>query len=218
EELNDHVEERVGARLDQGKRVGLVGGDHSTPLGFFRAQAKRHDQFGILHLDAHLDLRKAYEGFTHSHASILYNALALPQVAKVVSVGIRDFCLEEQQVVDREQGRVQVFHDAELQAQRFAGDTWQAQCDRIIAALPDKVHVTFDIDGLDPTLCPNTGTPVPGGLSFPQATYLLSRLADSGRKVIGFDLVEVSPGEDEWDGNVGARLLWHLCGVLWKAG
>ena len=85
------------------------------------------------------------------------------------------------------------------------------------AALPEKVHVSFDIDGLDPVLCPHTGTPVPGGLAFEEATYLLSRLAASGKRIIGFDLVEVSPGkEGDWDANVGARLLWHLCGVLAK--
>jgi agmatinase len=75
--MNDWVEARCGYWLDEGKFVGLIGGDHSTPLGYFRALAKRHKSFGILHIDAHMDLRKAYEGFTYSHASIMYNALGL---------------------------------------------------------------------------------------------------------------------------------------------
>lgn len=216
--MNDWVEQRTGHWLDQGKLVGLVGGDHSTPLGFYRAQAARHKAFGILHFDAHLDLRKAYEGFQFSHASIMNNALGLSQLRTIASVGIRDFCEEEARVFKTEKGRVRLHRSAELRRQQFEGTTWKEQCDLILAQLPEKVHISFDIDALDPTLCPNTGTPVPGGLAFEEATYLLSRLAESGKHIIGFDLVEVSPGEkDDWDGNVGARLLWHLCGVLAKS-
>lgn len=216
--MNEWVEARTGQWLDEGKLVGLVGGDHSTPLGFFRALAKRHKRFGILHIDAHMDLRKAYEGFTFSHASIMYNALDLAPLKKIVQVGIRDYCAQENDVVKEQKGRVSVHRSAELRRQQFEGTTWKKQCDRIIAELPDLVHISFDIDGLDPTLCPHTGTPVPGGLAFEEATYLLSQLSRSGKRIIGFDLVEVSPGpKDEWDANVGARLLWHLCGVLANA-
>lgn len=215
--MNDWVEQRIGHWLDQGKLVGLVGGDHSTPLGFYRAQAARHKSFGILHIDAHMDLRIAYEGFTYSHASIMYNALQLKQVGALVQVGIRDFCEQENSVFLKEKERVKVVLSADIRRQQFEGINWREQCDAIIAALPDKVHISFDIDGLDPTLCPNTGTPVPGGFQFEEATYLLSRLAASGRKIIGFDLVEVAPGKhDDWDANVGARLLFHLCGVMAK--
>lgn len=217
--MNDWVEQRCTYWLDQGKLVGLVGGDHSTPLGYFRAQAKRHRSFGVLHIDAHMDLRIAYEGFTYSHASIMYNALGLKHLGKLVQVGIRDFCTQENDVLLKHGDRVEVARSADIRRQQFDGITWRAQCDAIIGRLPEAVHISFDIDGLDPTLCPHTGTPVPGGLSFEEATYLLSRLADSGRRIIGFDLVEVSPGpHDEWDANVGARLLWHLCGVMAKAG
>ncbi|MEO8734469.1 MAG: agmatinase family protein [Flavobacteriales bacterium] len=216
--MNDWVEQRTGFWLDQGKLVGLVGGDHSTPLGFYRALAQRHDSFGILHFDAHLDLRKAFEGFDYSHASIMFNALAISQVENIVAVGIRDFCDEEARVFAKEKLRVRLHRSAELRREQFEGMTWKKQCDRIIAQLPEKVHVSFDIDALDPTLCPNTGTPVPGGSTFEEATYLLSRLAASGKTIIGFDLVEVTPGpHGDWDANVGARLLWHLCGVMAKA-
>jgi agmatinase len=214
EDMNSWVQEQTSHWLNAGKCVGLVGGDHSTPLGFFRALASRHAQFGILHIDAHMDLRIAYEGFEYSHASIMYNALKLPQISKIVQVGIRDFCEEEKGVATDEGNRVKVFTNAALQQERFKGANWHQQCEAIISELPDHVHISFDIDGLDPTLCPNTGTPVPGGLWFDEATYLLSMLAKSGRRVIGFDMVEVAPGSDDWNGNVGARLLFHLCGVL----
>jgi agmatinase len=216
EHMNQWVEEQVSTWLDAGKMVGLVGGDHSTPLGYFRAQAKRHGSFGILHIDAHKDLRIAYEGFTYSHASIMYNALKLPQISSLVQVGIRDFCAEEKEVAVSNAGRVHVFTDSFLKRESFTGITWSQQVDTILSKLPQKVHISFDIDGLDPTLCPNTGTPVPGGLSFEQATYLLSSLKQHGKTIIGFDLVEVAPGSDDWNGNVGARMLWHLCGIAVK--
>lgn len=214
EGMNKWVEEQTSKWLDKGKKVGLVGGDHSTPLGYFRAQSKRHGEFGILHIDAHKDLRIAFEGFEYSHASIMYNALKLPQIKSLVQVGIRDFCEEEKQVADKESGRVHVFTNAAIQRERYVGKNWHQQCEDILSKLPNKVHISFDIDGLDPTLCPNTGTPVPGGLWFDEATYLLSMLRKKGHEIIGFDLVEVAPGDDDWNGNVGARMLFHLCGIL----
>ena len=213
-ELHDQVRERTLYWMGQGKKVVLLGGDHSTPLGYYEALATKHDNYGILHLDAHMDLRIAYEGFTYSHASIMYNALQIPQITKIVQVGIRDFCKQEVEVAAS--NRVLVHTDMDLKAETFTGMTWDKQCDRIIAALPQKVTISFDIDGLYSWYCPNTGTPVPGGFSFEQATYLLSKLADSGKDIIGFDLVEVAPGSDDWDGTVGARMLYHMCGVLAK--
>ena len=211
--LHDEVRERTQYWLERGKKVVLLGGDHSTPLGYYEALAARHERFGILHLDAHMDLRIAYEGFEYSHASIMYNALKLQQIEKIVQVGIRDFCKEEVDVAS--DSRVLVHTDADLKAEAFEGISWKQQCERIISGLPQKVVISFDIDGLYPWYCPNTGTPVPGGFSFEQAAYLISMLAKSGKEIIGFDLVEVAPGEnDDWDGNVGARMLFHMCGAL----
>lgn len=214
-ELHDEVRERVLHWTKKGKKVALLGGDHSTPLGYYEALATQHDDFGILHLDAHMDLRIAYEGFTYSHASIMYNALKIPQISKIVQVGIRDFCEQEVEVALKD--RVLVHTDMDLKAETFTGMTWEQQCEKIIASLPQKVTISFDIDGMYPWYCPNTGTPVPGGFSFEQAAYLLSKLADSGKEIIGFDLVEVAPGDDDWDGNVGARMLFHMCGVFAKS-
>lgn len=216
--LNQELKQRVLYWKNKGKKVVLLGGDHSTPLGYYEALATEHDSFGILHLDAHMDLRIAYEGFEYSHASIMYNALKLPQISKIVQVGIRDFGAQEVEVVKTENGRVKVFTDIDMKIQAFEGLSWAKQCDQIIAALPKKVHISFDIDGLLPWYCPNTGTPVPGGFSFEQATYLLSKLAASDKEIIGFDLVEVAPGEsDDWDGNVGARMLFYMCGIFAKS-
>lgn len=215
--FKEEVKDRVLYWMKQNKLVGFLGGDHSTPLGYYEALATKHEKFGILHLDAHMDLREAYEGFTYSHASIMYNALNIPQIEKIVQVGIRDFCEQEVEVVKSSNGRVRVFSDMDLKAKEFEGVNWKKICQEIIAELPQKVHISFDIDGLYPWYCPHTGTPVPGGLAYEKATYLLSQLVESGKEIIGFDLVEVAPGEDDWDGNVGARLLFHLCGVFAKS-
>ncbi|MBX7107095.1 MAG: agmatinase family protein [Chitinophagales bacterium] len=212
--LKDWVQEEIRAILHKGKLPGLLGGDHSTPLGFLLALEEVYPSFGILQIDAHCDLRKAYEGFTYSHASIMYNALQVRAVDKLVQVGIRDYCQEELDVIHAADGRVKTFFDADLKRALYEGDTWKNCCDRIISQLPALVYVSFDIDGLDPKLCPNTGTPVAGGLEFEQAVYLLLKLVRSGRRIIGFDLNEVVPGETEWDANVGARMLYKLCNLM----
>lgn len=216
EQLNFELKTRILDWQDKGKKVILLGGDHSTPLGYYQALASKHAEFGILHFDAHMDLRIAYEGFTYSHASIMYNAIQLPQVSRLVQVGIRDFCEEEVGVV-KTSDKVHVFTDSDLKKAAFEGKTWQQQVDEIIALLPDNVAISFDIDALYQWYSPNTGTPVPGGLSYEQAIYAMNRLSGSNKNIIGIDLVEVAPGEnDEWDGNVGARMLFHMCGVLAK--
>jgi agmatinase len=214
--LNEWVYGRTAKRLSEGKIVGLVGGDHSVSLGAIRACAEAHPGMGILHIDAHADLRDAYEGFQWSHASIMNNVLReVPGVAKLVQVGIRDFCDSEYDITQNDP-RVETHFDFALKRDLLSGKPWSALVQAMLAPLPQKIYVSFDIDGLEPWLCPGTGTPVPGGLSYEQAVFLLEALARAGKVVVGFDLNEVAPSGkagDEWDGNVGARLLYKLCGV-----
>ncbi|NDC39253.1 MAG: agmatinase, partial [Proteobacteria bacterium] len=216
EELRGLVRETALKHLRSQKIVGLVGGDHSTPLGFIDALASIHPEFGILQIDAHCDLREAYEGFRYSHASVMWNALQIPQVKKLVQVGIRDYAQCEVDLIEGSKGRVVTFFDHAMKEALYDGKSWRQICKEIVAALPQKVYLSFDIDGLDPKLCPNTGTPVPGGLEFQQAVMLIREVLTSGRTLIGFDLNEVSPGEDEWDANVGARMLFKICNIALK--
>jgi agmatinase len=170
---------------------------------------------GILHVDAHADLRRAYEGFRWSHASIFWNVLSeCPGVEKLVQVGVRDFGHAEMRSIEDSGGRIETFFEADLRSSQARGESWDSACHRVVAPLPDEVYVSFDIDGLSADLCPHTGTPVPGGLSFGEACHLLRTLALSGKRVVGFDLCEVAPGPkgDEWDANVGARVLYKLIG------
>lgn len=216
--LNNWVYEQTKELLDKGKLTGLVGGDHSTPLGFYKALAEKFGPFGILQIDAHCDLRKAYEGFNYSHASVMYNALEeIPEISKLVQLGVRDYCEEEWEYVCNSNFRVITYFDQEVKERQFSGETWDQLTDEIINQLPQQVYFSFDIDGLDPKLCPNTGTPVFGGYEAHQVLHLFKKVIRSGRKLIGFDLVEVGVGEDSLDANVGARILWKMCNMLLKS-
>ena len=218
ETLNNEVYDESISWLRKGKIVGLVGGDHSTPFGLIKALSEIEQGISVLHMDAHSDLRKAYEGFENSHASIMYNVVTkLDGVEKLVQVGIRDVCECEVEFAEGHP-KIDMFPDHIIAANSFRGVTWDAQCDDIVSRLGDKVYVSFDIDGLSPDNAPNTGTPVPGGLSFNQASYLLGKIVGSGRRIVGFDLCEVSPRVDnEWDANVGARILYKLSMLALKA-
>ena len=211
--MNAWVYATTKSLLDQNKMPVILGGDHSVPFGAIRAYAERHPGIGILHLDAHADLRDRYEGFTWSHASIFNNVIMkIDGVAKLVQTGIRDLGVAENAMIANSSGRIVTFFDADVAARRERGVPFAAIADDIVAALPNEIYLSWDIDGLDPTLCPGTGTPVPGGLSWNDAIGLLRAIVRAGKKIVGLDLCEVSPGEAEWDANVGARLLYKMIG------
>lgn len=214
-EMNSWVYEIAKKQLSEGKIVSLIGGDHSTPLGLIKALTEEYNSFGILQIDAHADLRKAYENFEYSHASISYNALKFPQISKLVQVGIRDYCQDEA-ILAKENNRIHTFYDKDIKEEMYEGKAWKIICDDIVDHLPQEVYITIDIDGLDPKLCPHTGTPVAGGFEMEQMLYLMKQVVKSGKKIIGFDLVEVAPGPDgdEWDGNVGARILYRMANLM----
>lgn len=213
DKMCSHVYEQAKLALQRNQIPAVLGGDHSTPEGNIRAISEWvNGDFGILHVDAHADLREAYQGFTHSHASIMFNVMnSAWRPKKLVQVAIRDFCEEENTLIEKRPD-IQTFFDADLKARLFNGETWHSLCEEVVKALPPSVYISFDIDGLSPEFCPSTGTPVPGGLSFDQAVYLLRRVVKNGRRIVGFDLSEVAPGPSEWDANVGARLLFKMCG------
>ncbi len=221
QKMVDMLNEKATAYLDQGKLVALLGGDHSTPLGLIKAIAKKYNDFGILQIDAHFDFRKAYEDFTYSHASIMYNTLEqVPQVKKLVQLGVRDYCDEELEYMQSKGDRVKTFFDQDVKERLYEGDTWKSVCDDIVNELPQSVYISFDIDGLDPKLCSNTGTPVSGGYEVEQIMYLFRKLVKSGRKIIGFDLVEVACGHsamDTVDASIGAHILYKLSNLFMKS-
>jgi agmatinase len=213
--LNNWVYEQTKVLLAKGKLVGILGGDHSTPLGYMKAIGEKHGNFGILQIDAHCDLRDTYEGFNYSHASIMYNALKeIPELERVVQVGIRDYSQVEWEYIKNSNYKVVTYFDKDIKQRQFEGETWKQIAEEIVSRLPDKVFISFDIDGLDRKLCPHTGTPVPGGFEMEEVFYVFKKVLESGRKLIGFDLSEVGISDTDWNSNVGARALFKLCNLL----
>lgn len=241
EELHGLVRAVAGEGHSAGKLVALVGGDHSTAFGGVAAAVAAEGELGVLQLDAHADLRVAYEGYRWSHASVMHNVLAeLPEVTRLVQVGIRDFSEAEHSAIHDSGGRIVTVFDQELVPTRTGTRSFDDVIKPALEQLPEKIYLSFDIDGLDPALCPATGTPVPGGLSWAEIQRLLTLVAESGHRIVGLDLCEVAPSggkvvadndgavndgqpsapedlyADEWDANVGARLLYRMIGLALK--
>lgn len=220
-DIKNYVKETTEKLLNDDKVVGVVGGEHSVILGFLETLADKYKDFGILQIDAHADLRKAYQGLEYSHASTFYNALKIKNIKKLVQIGIRDISPVEGELIKKEsaiwRNKISTFTDYEIKKAIFSGLTWAKKCDEIVKKLPKNVYISFDIDGLLPYLCPNTGTPVPGGFTIDELVFLFEKIITSGKKIIGFDLCEVAPGKDQWDGNVGARVLYELCLLALKS-
>ncbi len=214
--LNKFVYEESIKYIKDGKFIAVVGGDHSSPLGLIKALSDTlNDEFGILHVDAHHDLREAYEGFTYSHASIFYNVLnECSRVSKLVQIGIRDYSSEEAKRMEDLGEKGSCLYDSLMQSELASGKSLEELFSIYINKLPQNVYLSIDIDGLEPLNCPNTGTPVPGGLRFAELEHLIFMIVKSGRKIIGFDLCEVGTSQNAWDENVGARVLYNLCGAL----
>lgn len=210
--FNSIIYEEAKDILNQNKIPALFGGDHSTPYGLMKALSEKYDSWSILHVDAHFDLRIAYQGFTHSHASIIYNATQLKNPPQKVShVGIRDFSESEYKYA--EENHHDAWTDKVLKRKEFSGESWFKTCEDILKPLSKNLYISFDIDGMDPQYCPQTGTPVPGGLTYNQAVQLIEE-ASKKFNIIGFDLVEVASAPEDyesWDINVGTRLLFELC-------
>ncbi len=217
DDLRKWVYEQTHKLVGHDKLVGVIGGEHSVALGFLETLSQQQDTFGILQIDAHADLRSSYEGFTWSHATIMHHAFQLSAVSRIVPVGIRDYCPMEVDFIREHANRITPYYDQDLRNRQAGGQTWQAICEDIVSQLPENVYISFDIDGLDPKLCPATGTPVPGGLDWHEVMLLLQMVVSSGRRIIGFDLSEVCPGKDDWDANVGARVLYKLCNLMLKS-
>lgn len=213
-QMNEEVYKETKTLLAKDKVAVIVGGDHSTPFGAIKAYAEKYPKLGVLHFDAHSDTRIAYMGFENSHASIMHNVMEkISGVSKLVQVGIRDFC-EQEFNYTRDNKKVEVYFDQVLAKRKMNGESFQKIAKEIVSHLPEHVYISFDIDGLDPRFCPNTGTPVPGGLEYHEVVFLINELVASGKKLVGFDLVEVAPNPkdktNEWDANVGMRLLYKM--------
>ena len=223
-QVHERVYQTAKELLERQKLCCLLGGDHSTALGLIQAVGEKYrGDFSLLQLDAHADLRPSYQGFKYSHASIMFRVLEGGAFSprNLLQVGIRDFSEEEWDYIGNHKKRIDCFSNQHLQRELFQGKSWEALCEGMVKKLHSNVYVSFDVDVLKPYLCPQTGTPVPGGLELEQVFFLLHKVHQSGRHIVGFDVCEVSPGSGSnseevkaWNGNVGSRILYKLCGWI----
>ncbi|MBN2728933.1 MAG: agmatinase family protein [Bacteroidales bacterium] len=211
EEMNEYVASASAKIHSDGKLSGLVGGDHSVALEHIKAVAKREKEIGIIQIDAHADLRDSYMGFSYSHASLMFNLTKESQgIKKIVQIGLRDICKAESDFISSSP-LFSAYFMKDIRKAQFDGDSLNTIFSKILNELPEKVYISFDIDGLDPALCPSTGTPVPGGFTYSEMIFLFQLLLKNKKKIVGFDLCETGFNENnDWDANVAARILYQL--------
>ena len=178
-DMFEDVFQTTGQLLDSGKFLTFFGGEHSISIGIIKAFSQWFSGLSVLQIDAHADLRPSYQGSPYSHACAVYDA---SQNTNLVQVGIRSMDASEEAHMNRDQ----VFWAWEI---ALGNEKWM---DRALSLLGNDVYVTFDLDALDPSILPATGTPEPGGLAWYPTLRFLRKLFAT-RKVRGFDLVELSP-------------------------
>ncbi|HPF11121.1 MAG TPA: agmatinase [Flavobacteriaceae bacterium] len=194
EAVVDKVHKTVKEYILRNKFVTIFGGEHSISIGTIRAFNECFDDLTVLHIDAHADLRKEYEGSKCNHACAVYEA---SQTTNLIQVGIRSMDVAETRVMDEE--KVWFAHD-------MAHDEYWM--DNVIEALGDNVFITFDLDALDPSIMPSTGTPEPGGLFWYETLEFLKEVF-AQKNVVGFDIVELCPRPEEKSSDFLAAKLYY---------
>lgn len=202
EAMVNAVHKNVKDYIKRNKFVTLFGGEHSISIGSIRAFNECFDNLSVLHIDAHADLRKSYEGTKYNHACAVHEA---SQNTNLVQVGIRSMDAIEKTFMDEE--RTFFAHDM------VDDEYWM---DKVIEALTDTVFITFDLDALDPSIMPSTGTPEPGGLLWYETLAFLKQVFEE-KNVVGFDLVELCPNETEKSSNfLAAKLYYKMLSYKFK--
>ena len=186
------VYERVKYFLQKKKTIGLLGGEHSVSVGAIKAMKEQYPTLSVLQIDAHADLRDEYHGSIYNHACVMRRA---QEMASVVQVGIRNVCIEEKPHIVKEN----IFYAHKI----WNRTDWMQQA---IDRLSDTVYLTIDLDGLDPSILPATGTPLPGGLAWYPFLQFLELLFKT-KKVVGFDVVELCPNPINKTSDVLAAVL-----------
>ncbi len=180
----DRIEDSVAYAVECEALPFVLGGEHTVTLGALRGLKTKYGRFGVVQFDAHADLRNTYEGSPFSHACVMRRAmddLKLP----VFQIGVRALCKEE--ALYRDDNEIPCLDARTLYLKGIPKHVLPKD-------FPDRIYITFDVDGLDPSVIGATGTPVPGGIGWHDALTLLERVVE-GRKVIGADVVELAPTE-----------------------
>tara|TARA_A100001015_G_scaffold320996_1_gene449540 strand:- start:2320 stop:3255 length:936 start_codon:yes stop_codon:yes gene_type:complete len=213
ERLHELVFEDTYRLINSNAPLILCGGEHGVGLGYLNALAKIHSSFSILHIDAHMDCRVQYFGFDFSHASTISHYSQIDSVSSISQVGIRDYSFEEMEFQKHSNVTFHHFLDYDIHQKMFQGKLWHDICLDISSTLTEHVFISLDVDGLMPYLAHNTGTPVPGGITYNQLTYLLHKIHQQ-KNIIGAELVEVNSINHSVDHIFGSRLLHLLAGCV----
>lgn len=207
-EALDLIESQVDALLDMGKFVVTLGGEHTISAAPIAAHLRRYPKMSVLQFDAHSDLRAEYQGSPYSHASVIARVAEFMDPASITQVGIRAQCIEEARLI-RERG-VNTFYASAIR-RGLHGQNWQRS---VIDTLGKDVYITFDVDYFDPSVMPATGTPEPDGFYYAETLELLRGIVASGRRIIGFDVVELAPMKHLHHPDLTtARLIYKLMNI-----
>ncbi len=201
----DIIELAVSEMLDKNKFVVTLGGEHTISSAPIAAHFKKFPNMSVLHFDAHSDLRDTYEDSKYSHACIMARVAEFLEPKKITQVGIRAQCKEEAEFI-KENG-VNTFYASAIR-RGLHGENWQKA---VADTLGDQIYVTFDVDYFDPSIMPATGTPEPDGFLYSETLDIFREIRKQGKKIIGFDVVELAPMEGLHHPNLtSARLVYKL--------
>lgn len=199
------IEKSVSDLLDAGKFVVTLGGEHTISTAPILAHFKKYPEMSVLHFDAHSDLRESYQGSQYSHASFMARVTEAMRPDAITQVGIRALCKEEAEFIKKND--VNTFFASSIR-RGIHKKNWQKQ---VVKTLNDEVYVTFDVDFFDPAIMPSTGTPEPDGFLYHETLEVFRQLRLQGKKIVGFDIVELAPTEGVTHPDIlTARLLYKM--------
>jgi agmatinase len=202
----DLIEEQVNTLLEKKKFVVTLGGEHTISIAPIKAHYKYFPNMCLLHFDAHSDLRESYEDMPYSHASAIARVADFFPTERITQVGIRAQCIEEAEFIKK--NNIKTFYASQIRRNPYLWAFWK---ESVVDTLTDEVYITFDVDYFDPAIMPATGTPEPDGMLYSETIELISMIKAAGKKIIGFDVVELAPMEGlKHPDMLTARLIYKI--------
>jgi agmatinase len=209
-EALDIIYNAVRSSLSEGKFAVTLGGEHTISSAVIKAHLESYPDMGVLQIDAHSDLRDTYEGSKYSHASIMARVAEFLDPTKIHQVGIRALCSEEYKFIT--ENNVNTYFASAIRQGDY-GEDWIS---RLVDKLPQDIYLTFDVDGLDPSIMPSTGTPEPEGLYYTEATDIIRTIKKAGKRIVGFDVVELAPIQGVTHPDIlTARLIYKILNLIY---
>jgi len=207
------IETKIDALLDMKKFVVTLGGEHTISAAPIASHLRTYPKMSVLQFDAHSDLRQEYQGSKFSHACVMARVAELMPPSNITQVGIRAQCIEEAQMI--KQKKINTFYASGIRTGKYGKD-W---IDSVVKSLKKEVYITFDVDALDPAIMPSTGTPEPDGLWYHEAIEVVRRVRASGRRIVGLDVVELSPVKGVHHPDLtAARLVYKILNLAFSKG